>query len=195
MTGSLVDVSGTLTTSLGSFDLDPCIVAATRNKEITTPSNGPKPSGKRPVNDLPAGAVSLSPGKKSSTSTRGAQVPSEVAYPCMTFEDFDGTIVTIPVEHTVWYRVNGTGGSITVDTAGSDFDTVIAAYEGAPDAGATVACVDDTEVEPFGRTLQASVTFPTVAGTTYWVQIGGFQESVFGPNLNVPYGNLRVAVR
>jgi hypothetical protein len=195
VTGSLLDVSGTLTTSLGSFDLDPCIVAATRNKEIATPSNGPKPTAKRPVNDLPAGAVSLSPGRKSSTSTRGAQVPSEIAYPCMTFEDFDGTIVTIPVEHTVWYTVTGTGGTITVDTAGSDFDTVIAVYEGAADAGATVACVDDTPVEPLGRTLQAAVTFPTDAGTTYWIQIGGINESLFGPDPNVSYGNLRVAVR
>ena len=49
-------------------------------------------------------------------------------------------------------------------------------------------CVDDVPVLPFGRTLQAAVTFPTVVGTTYYVQAGGLAE-IF------PYGNLRVRVR
>jgi hypothetical protein len=43
-------------------------------------------------------------------------------------------------------------------------------------------------VQPIGRTLQAAVTWETVAGTTYFVQIGGFPDSF-------AYGNLRVAVR
>jgi hypothetical protein len=50
------------------------------------------------------------------------------------------------------------------------------------------ACVDDVSVQPIGRTLQAAVTWDTVAGTTYFVQIGGFPDSF-------AYGNLRVAVR
>jgi hypothetical protein len=50
------------------------------------------------------------------------------------------------------------------------------------------ACVDDVALEPIGRTLQAAVTWDTVAGTTYYVQIGGYPQSF-------PYGNLRVAVR
>ena len=40
-----------------------------------------------------------------------------------------------------------------------------------------------------GRSLQAAVTIPTVAGTTYYVQIGGFPDSDF------PFGNLRVSIR
>lgn len=194
VTGSIVDVDGTMTTSLGSFDLDPCVMAMTREKERINQSNGPKPSGKAPVNDLPAGAIALRVGGKTSTQTRTAQVEGEVGYPCMVADDGE-TSFAIPVEHTVWYTVTGTGGSITVDTAGSDFDTVIAVYEGAPDEGETVACVDDTPIEPLGRTLQGAVTFPTVAGTTYWIQIGGINEDVFGEDPNVPYGNLRVSVR
>ena len=195
VTGSLVDVAGVLTTSIGTFDLDPCVITALRGKEHTTPSNGPKPGGKRPANDLPAGAMTLTAGSKTSVSTKGAQVPSEAGYPCMVVEDFEGGVVTIPVEHTVWYAVSGTGRSITVDTAGSNFDTVIAVYGGAPVAGAPISCVDDTPLEPFGRTLQASVTFATVPGTTYWVQAGGLNEDIFGDDAHVPYGNLRVAVR
>jgi serralysin len=113
----------------------------------------------------------------------------------MDIEDFDGTIVRVPVEHTVWYKIAGTGRSITVDTAGSSYDTVVAVYAGSADASATVACLDDTPLQPFGRTLQTSVTFPTTVGTTYWVQIGGINEGVFGDDTNVPYGNLRVRVR
>jgi hypothetical protein len=92
----------------------------------------------------------------------------------------------------VWYRITGTGGEITVDTAGSSFDTVAAAYAGAPDASSTVACADDVPVVPLGRTLQAAVTFPTIAGVSYFVQVGGFLEN---DGINVPYGTLKVAVR
>ena len=195
VSGSLIDVEGMMTTSLGTFDLGPCVIAATRGKEHDNATNGPKPGGKAPSNDLPSGAQTLKVGGKASVSTKGARVPSEAEYPCMDVEDFDGTIVRVPVEHTVWYKIAGTGGSITVDTAGSSYDTVIAVYAGAADAGATVACLDDVPLVPFGRTLQSAVTFPTAVGTTYWVQIGGINESVFGDDLNVPYGSLRVRVR
>jgi hypothetical protein len=43
-------------------------------------------------------------------------------------------------------------------------------------------------IQPIGRTLQAALTWNTVAGTVYYLQIGGFPQSF-------PYGNLRVAVR
>jgi hypothetical protein len=193
VSGSVVGMDGTLTTSFGSFSLDSCVLGQLRSKEILTPSNGPKPSGKAPVNDLPSGAITLRPGSKANTSTRGAQVPSETGYPCMVFEDGEGSLFTVPVEHTVWYRVNGTGQPITVDTGGSDFDTVVAVYAGVPDEAATVGCVDDAPLEPVGRSLQAAVTVPTTAGTTYWIQIGGYQEGEGVPL--IPYGNLRVSVR
>ena len=91
--------------------------------------------------------------------------------------------------HTVWFRVQGTGSEVTVDTAGSDYDTVAAAYVSDGAGGFTeVACVDDVPLDPFGRTLQAAITFPTEIGTTYYVQIGGFPD-------DLTYGNLRVAVR
>ena len=32
------------------------------------------------------------------------------------------------IGRTVWYSVVGTGGPITIDPRGSDFDTVVAAY-------------------------------------------------------------------
>jgi hypothetical protein len=195
--GTVVDIEGSLTTSLGSFSLDTCIAANTETKIVTTPSNGPKPGGKRPANDLPSEAVALTPGARATVATKGAQAPREADYPCLQFEDGgDGSVLEIPVAYTVWYRVAGTGGNVTVDTAGSDFDTVVAVYAGAADAGSTVACVDDVPLDPFGRTLQAAATFPTTVGTTYWIQIGGLDEATFfGDTRFKPYGTLKVAVR
>jgi hypothetical protein len=189
--GQLIDVEGTLTfPEMPSFDLGECVAFAGEAKDIFHQPQGPQPKGKAPANDLPAGALRLAVGAKTSQSTRAAALDQEAAYPCMEFDDpFIGEHVVIPVEHTVWFKVPGTGAAVTVDTAGSDFDSVAAAYVSDGAGGFTnVACVDDVPLDPIGRTLQAAVTFPTVAGTTYYVQIGGF------PGFQ-SYGNLRVAVR
>ena len=55
----------------------------------------------------------------------------------------------------------GTGTEVTIDTAGSDFDTAIAVYTAAAHGSLEPvdgACVDDVPLEPVGRTLQAAVT-------------------------------------
>ena len=189
--GHLIDVEGTLTfPGLPSFDLSECVAFAGETKDIFHSPKGPKPKGKAPTNDLPAGALRLNVGGKTSQSTRAAVLDQEAAYPCMEFDDpFTGEHIVIPVEHTVWFRVTGTGAEITVDTAGSDFDSVAGAYVSNGAGGFTnIACVDDVPLDPIGRTLQSAITFPTTAGSTYWVQIGGF------PGVQ-SYGNLRVAVR
>ena len=98
----------------------------------------------------------------------------------------------MPVANTVWYKFTGTGHPVTIDTAGSDFDTVLATYTAGPGGTFTPVpkgCGDDVPTPPVGRSLQAAVTIPTVAGTTYYVQIGGFPDSAF------PFGNLRVSIR
>jgi hypothetical protein len=66
----------------------------------------------------------------------------------------------------------GTGGPVTIDTAGSDFDTVLGVYTGSPGSFTQVACVDDVFEPDFS--LQARVTIETIAGVTYYVQAGGF---------------------
>ena len=188
--GVTLDLEGTLTIGAIAFDLGACIGVDSRAKAITTFPNGPKPGGKVPSNDLPSGAKLLNVGDRTSVATKGASPEREAPYECLTF-GFDGQVFEIPVGHTVWYRIVGTGGSVTVDTAGSDFDTVAAVYT-SDGAGAFTpvpgACVDDVPVQPFGASLQSAVTWDSIAGTTYYVQIGGFPQSF-------PYGNLRVAVR
>jgi hypothetical protein len=188
--GVTLDLEGTLTIGSTVFDLGACVGADARTKFIQTSPSGPKPGGKVPSNDLPSGAKLLAVGQKTSVATKGASPEREAPYECLTFSE-NGDVFEVPVGHTVWYTVVGTGGPITVDTAGSDYDTVIAVYT-ADGAGGfdpvPGACVDDVPVDPIGRTLQAAVTWDTVAGTTYFVQIGGFPDAF-------TYGNLRVAVR
>ena len=188
--GAFLDFEGTLTIGGIVFDLGPCVGVDIRTKFINTQPSGPKPGGKVPPNDLPSGAKLLAIGARTSVATKGASPDREAPYECLTFDEGDG-VFEVPVANTVWYKIVGTGGPVTVDTAGSDYDTVMAVYTSDGAGGFTPvpgACLDDVPIEPFGRTLQAAITWDTVAGTTYYVQIGGYPQSF-------PYGNLRVAVR
>jgi hypothetical protein len=190
VSGDLLDIEGTLTFPGGyTFDLGDCVGVDGTVKEIGTFPRGPRPGGKVPSNDLPTGATALSVGSKTTTSTKGASPTAEARFECLIgFDEETGEEYEVPVGNTVWYTVTGTGGPITMDTAGSDYDTVMAVYSGSPGSFETVACVDDVPLDPIGRTLQSSITFDSVAGQTYYVQIGGYPSSY-------PYGNLRVAVR
>lgn len=70
---------------------------------------------------------------------------------------------------TVWYHYTPTApGTATVATAGSGFDTVLAAYTGSLGSLTNLACNDDA-----GGTAQSSVSFAVTAGTTYRIQAGG----------------------
>jgi hypothetical protein len=87
--------------------------------------------------------------------------------------------VELPIGFTAWWTLTA-DGEVTVDTAGSDFDTVLGIYV-ADEAGMTqVACVDDAE------SLQGAVTFVADAGTTYLIQAGGYGYQT---------GQLELAVR
>ncbi len=60
-----------------------------------------------------------------------------------------------------------------MDTAGSDFDTIVGVYTFDGDTYNQVGCVDDVDT-PEGGSLQAAITFGTDPGATYYVQVGGF---------------------
>lgn len=73
---------------------------------------------------------------------------------------------------TVWYSFTpGSDTIVSVDTLGSGFDTVLAVWTGSQlDSLELVACNDDA------LSLGAQVPFRAQAGTTYYVQAGGFDE-------------------
>lgn len=76
---------------------------------------------------------------------------------------------TALMARTEWLTIEGTGTSVTIDTAGSAIDTVLAVYTGNP-ATTEVACNDDVS----SAVHTSAVTFPTDANTTYRVQVGVF---------------------
>jgi hypothetical protein len=189
--GEAFDVEGTLTApGFEPFDLGDCVFADRVSKEISGPFRAPKPTGAAPANDLPSGAKLVAPGRNLTQNTKNAALDMEEPFECLVDFDEEGNEFPLPVLKTVWYKVVGTGGAITIDTKGSGFDTVAAVYTKAGDTYEPVpdACVDDVPLQPVGRTLQAAVRFATEEGTTYYVQIGGFPD-----DLN--WGSLHVRVR
>jgi hypothetical protein len=186
------DVEGTLTApGFDPFDLGHCFLTDSTTKTIQSPVKAPKPTGRAPANDLPSRARPVAPGSNLSQNTKNAALDMEEPFDCLIGEDDEGNPAPIPVLKTVWYKLAGTGKTVTVDTKGSGFDTVAAVYTKAADGSYVPvpdACVDDVPVQPIGRTLQAAVTFGTTVGTTYYIQVGGFPD-----DLN--WGSLHISVK
>lgn len=167
-----LSVVGSLEFSSGdvfTMDDEACFANTFDTHIIATNPSGPKP-GPAPVNDTPEGAIELSPGDRVQVNTSGAALEPEVPITTCPQGEFDN------FGHTVWYTVEGTGDVITVDTAGTRFDTVMAVYVMEGDELVEVACVDDVFFDPIGTTFQAAISGPTEEGVTYWIQVGGFRS-------------------
>lgn len=195
MTVTIASMSGSLiVTTTGDityeFDLAGCTAEFTEFHSIFHNPSGPKPGGKVPANDTPDGAVPLEPGDRIQMQTGGASITSEA--PC--FLDFDGDIVEDFLGHTVWFTIEGNGEPITIDPAGSNFDTVVVAYVEGADGLEHLACAEDEFGTPF-QNPQAPLTILTEPGTTYFIQVGGFDLGPFVGEPPIPeFGRLRLAV-
>jgi hypothetical protein len=134
-------------------------------RSIIRASNGPKPTDVRPPNDSVSGAQPITVGRTVRTTNRGAAVPPEVSIACAPAPG-----------RTLWYSFVGTGRRVQVDTAGSSYDTALAAYRVAQGGLLRpVACNDngDQDFPLPTTTLQARLGMPTIAGRTYYLQVGG----------------------
>jgi len=67
----------------------------------------------------------------------------------------------------VWYTIVGTGDNVTIDITNDAFDVEVAIASGACGALTNISCTD-------GGTTSESTTFPTVAGTTYYIYVGDY---------------------
>lgn len=80
------------------------------------------------------------------------------------------------VGRTVWYSLRRANGvNLTVDTFGSDYDTVLTVYDRDSQTGVSgpaglrrIACNDDT------GTTQSSVQFRARANVTYYIMVGTY---------------------
>jgi len=74
--------------------------------------------------------------------------------------------------NTVWFRWVATfTGRLRVDTFGSNYDTVLAAYTGSTSPGQELACNDDT-----GGTYQSHIEFAVTSGQSYLIQVSDWSE-------------------
>ena len=179
-----------------SYDLDGCFGSRIEARGIVNEAEGPKMSGRPPSNDAPEGALPLGIDGSATQQTKAAALdPEEACEFVFEEEEFEETF-ELPIGKTVWYTVEGTGGPITVSTAGSHFDTILGVYTPNGDGLEQIACVDD--VFDGGFSLQAEVTFESEPGQTYLLQAGGFglfQDPEFPEFSSLPeYGLLKISV-
>ena len=166
---------------LAPFAITDCAgFVATALDRTSTPA-GPPPGGRAPVNEVREGAPELVLGAPGvNVQTGGAALQRE--------DDFGCTAAEYPEEaqpgRTVWFRITGTGGEVTLDPSGSSFNTVLAVYEERDSGLVEVGCVDDAGFGTLNPTLQGPLTVATDEGGTYFVQVGGFAGE---------YGRLRLA--
>lgn len=80
---------------------------------------------------------------------------------------------------SIWYQWQApSSGSVTLDTSGSTFDTVLGVYTGTAVNFLNVIAQDDDVVNGTIRT--STVTFDAVAGTTYRIAVDGYNNGGAG---------------
>ncbi|MCY2924072.1 MAG: hypothetical protein NT031_01295, partial [Planctomycetota bacterium] len=116
-----------------------------------------------PLNDNFAAATVLTGTAASATeSTTGATRESGEPYPA-------GNVGG----KSVWYSWTApASGTVTVNTSGSNYDTLLAVYTGSSVSGLTAVASNDDAVP--GYVLTSSVTFAAVKGTVYHIAVDGY---------------------
>lgn len=161
---------GTIEFSTGDvfpIDDEHCNANTFIRHSVSTAPAGPKP-GKPPVNDTIDGAIELGIPSVVNVQTTGTASDAEIQVQTCPEGPFD------EFGHTVWYTVQGTGSPITVDTAGSNIDTVVGVFVEDGDGLVEIACNDDVLLDPVGASFQGALTFDSEAGVTYFIEVGGY---------------------
>lgn len=103
--------------------------------------------------------------------TVGATMEATEKQPSSVPQPTQPTCPTSTIGSTVWYRyVAPTAQSLVADTLTSQFDTILAIWSDSTGAGAELTlqgCSDNF------ASKQSRIQFVTMAGTTYWFQVGG----------------------
>ncbi len=125
--------------------------------------DGGRSGGPAPANDAPAGAIDVPVGSEvRNVWTGGADLDGEHAFPG-------------EIGRTVWYRVEGSGAPMVIDTDASDFDTMLIVYQVVDGALVPIASADDQAPgrTPAAVVMQARLELATDAGVEYLAQVGG----------------------
>ncbi|WP_417238430.1 T9SS type A sorting domain-containing protein [Bizionia sp.] len=117
--------------------------------------------GPPPANDDCSGAIAIAIGSTTSGTTFNATGASSTS--C------NGTI-----GNDVWYTVVGDGGDLTITVDSPNEDSQIGVYASPDCAGITLGTCDFS-IDPFNN--PAVLTFTSVAGTNYYIQVGAWINS------------------
>jgi hypothetical protein len=121
------------------------------------------------ANAIPVASLPFTDGRSTTNATTEPGEPS----PCGGIAD------------TVWYSFTPSAdASITANTVGSDYDTVMAAYTGTSLSNLTAIACDDQS----GGGNQARISVAASAGTTIFFQVGGFVGATGNLTFNLKQG-------
>lgn len=122
--------------------------------------------GAPPVNDTCGAAPAITSGVYTFTTCR-ATTNNLTGSACQT---------GAAVQRDLWYRYTATcTGAVTVNTCGSNFDTVVQVFPGAtcPSSNASIiACDDDSQAQCPDNPDASSVSFQATTGVAYFIQVG-----------------------
>ena len=86
-------------------------------------------------------------------------------------------------DKSVWYKLTlPATGTVTVDTYGSSYDTILSAYTGSPGSFSEQACSDDA-----AGTSQSQVSFAGTGGVTYSLMVSAYAGDGGNLALNLTY--------
>jgi len=137
---------------------------ASTNTPVPTSTPTPTPSASRPSNDDFANAQWI-------YSSAGGQGNSNEGATFENGEPYHYSIGAAAIT-SVWFRWTApASGQTTMDTLGSNFDTVLAAYTGST-LGALVQ--QDANDDYSGYGTKSRISFAAIAGTTYNIAVAGF---------------------
>lgn len=87
---------------------------------------------------------------------------------------------------SVWYSWTApSAGTVTIDTHGSSFDTLLGVYTGSSVSALTSVAANDDD--PVGGTTTSKVTFAAIAGTTYQIAVDGYGGAAGSITLNLNF--------
>ncbi|NEP86734.1 MAG: S8 family serine peptidase [Okeania sp. SIO2C2] len=90
-----------------------------------------------------------------------------------------------------WTYTAPESGTVTINTYGSDFDTILAAYTGSTLSELTEVASNDDSNDGEGFSIQSEIIFDVVAGETYNIAVDGFNGAVGNINLEVFFSTIR----
>lgn len=200
--GTSTQISATISSSLITANasvpitvFDPGQPApGTTNALTFTVTGAPAPP---PANDqFPGTTVTLNAGNSftdtvdSSGATSDTGGIADPTPPPSCFTDTTG-LVNNGKARSIWYRFTpSVNASVTANTQGSLYDTILSVWSGSQGSLTSVACNDD--INP-GIVVQSSVAFTATAGTTYFFMVTAF-DGVGGTSvLNISVADFSVS--